>query len=391
MSVSLFDTSASKLIPLVIDSSRPNDDGSGTIFIMKSSDGILANVIFKPTLNSKFSFANINPENFEIILLDNPYFNAESDVFEVHESTVNNDKIGWIFPISYIDSDETDELSLKSTVDLYKASSFINLLKYEGAGMKFPAINSPQMDNVNYNISQFFGDNLIILAIHKETINKIKGFKMSDYMLSLFKLGYSKYGEKSVIYNSNKKLLTENLKKTKKITLSKSKFDISKNLFVETVFYNYLNYTDNSYLRFVFIYQVIELLMDFQKEMKFNEYLDKYKSGSIHGNDFREKLSEYSKERKVIGQVIASSLRKKTDYVDFLQLCNEYIIKNGGQIADDLSDSIYNLRNLLTHNFRRVAEKMEELDTVVVGLEFIIVEMLIDYNFSDTNTWCYEI
>jgi hypothetical protein len=356
-------------------------------FIFKHQDILTAEIEFKPTINGRFSIDKINPEDFLIHLYDNPYLNAESNVFPVYEHTKKDEKIGWIFPINYLDSDQYDNLSDSTNIDLYKFAAYSKLLTYKGAEIKQPLLQ----DSKRYNILDFYDENLIILILHKNTIDKVINFKIENYDISLAKIGYCRFNVSKAIFNSNKNALLYEAKKLKKLILKKSNFNIDENPFVKSVFYQYLNHTENCYLRFVFIYQIIELLMDQARDEVFIKNLNLYQSNILNKNDFRENIGESLKERNSIKQVFSNSIRNLNEHIDFIQKCNGFLIKNGSKEAETLSSAVYNLRNLLVHNFRFVAENLDELDELVTYLEFIIIEILMNYNFTVFNSLSYDI
>jgi hypothetical protein len=50
---------------------------------------------------------NRDPDRYECFLFENTYLTAENDVYELYENTLDG-RIGWIFPVTSLDSNEND-------------------------------------------------------------------------------------------------------------------------------------------------------------------------------------------------------------------------------------------------------------------------------------------
>lgn len=311
-------------------------------------------------------------ERFDIYLLESKYLDAENDVFEVKENTID-ERLGWIFPITILGSNENDFKDYRN-LNNYKYISYLKLLEldikldYSEAG-KF------------LNISDLFPD-LIICILSKEATNKIAGFNFNNYTLSLYQYLYLPYnGQKSAIDYYKKDTLVTEIRGRKSIKLIKSRFDISSNTFTDLLFYKHLIQIDNDVVRFVFLYQIIEHYIQLDFDIEFNKNLELYQKGQLMKNDFKEKINKASKEKESISRVFTDIVISTQIATDFIQECNEIFNVIGLENDEQhLPHRIYSMRNLITHNFREIANHNISLKRVTEIFEDIIVESLINYN-----------
>ena len=310
----------------------------------------------------------------EIYLLENPYLDAENDVFEVYENTIA-ERIGWIFPITILESNENDYQEYKNLND-YKYVAYEKLLQLEFK------ISLKENHNTLYRLSDYFS-NAIICILHKKTIGKIKDFKFSNYLLSLYKYGYlllRKTPKAESISDRNDFVNEMRSTNRSRINLTKSKFDITSNSFIKSLFMEHLLQSENSLIRFIFLYQIIEYCMSLEFDIQFESSLEEYKNGKLAKNDLREKITVLSRERELIRIIfeqtkIPSGL--KTDYKTAVDCLFREVGRD--QISNSFSDNIYNTRNLLTHNLRDLITQTDAIKEITGIFEQIIVEFLINY------------
>ncbi len=352
---------------IILDTIEFLQEEDSNYFRVSNFEGKGINIKYIPTRTSSW-----NKETFEIYLLENPYLNAENDVFQVYEDTILSERLGWIFPITILESNENDYVDFKNLND-YKYIAYQKLFELE----------KEYVLKTNWNefisLGEIFG-NIIICILCKDTITKIPDFKFENYILSLYKDEYLLLHDTpkaKAIYD--KSAFISEMRSRKRINLSKSKFDIMSNDFTKSLFKEHLLQSDSFIIRFIFLYQIIEHFIQLEFEKQFQTHLDDFQGGRISKNDLRENLNNSSKERVLISNIISRINISHTLKNEFITEC-DFLFYDIGQISKEtLHDKIYDIRNLLTHRLREVTSKLEALEKIVELFERIIVDLLSKY------------
>lgn len=318
-----------------------------------------------------------NPLDFDLFVLDNPYLGAENDVFEIYETSLE-ERIGWIYPITILVSNDND-FSESKNLNKYKFVSQYKLLNENETTIEINSVSDKIL------ITDIYDEASIICICNKHTTSKIPNFNINDYVLSLYKYGYS-FFQKS---HNRKKILDKadfidemRSQNRRRVYIKKSLFDISTNNYISSLFTKHLLKTDDFLVRFIFLYQIIEQLMEDEFGILFQGFLDDFTKRNITKNDFKESINNSSKERGLIKTVFDKTHienRLKNDFetcFSFLYTDLNYIVKGS------LPDKIYDFRNLLTHGYRNLMEKVDYVNVLVQIFEDIIICALMNYKAS---------
>ena len=339
-------------------------------FRVSNSENIGVNFLYVPITSSKW-----DKDKLEIHLFKNPYLNAENDVFQVYEATISEERLGWIFPITILESNEND----------FRDHSNLNQYKYI-AYQKLFELDYKIITGNNFNeflkLSDVFG-NIIICILCKETTNKIKDFKFENYLLSFYKYGYLiNLPEPKAIYNKTEFVAT--MRNNARVTLTKANFDITTNDFTKSLFIEHLLQSDNFLVRFILLYQIIEHFIDEFSESQFNEHIKNYQMKQMVKNDFREAINRSATERDLIVDLFNSIPIQKDLINEFITEVS-FLYSDIGKITkkNTFPDKMYNIRNLVTHNLRELTTKTESMKKITELFELIILDLLI--NFKTTN------
>jgi len=337
-------------------------------FKLLAENGDEMRVAYIPHLDSSWG-----KDDFDLFLFDNPYLNAENDVFEIYESSLH-ESIGWIFPITILVSNDNDFSEVRR-LNRYKFAAQSILLNLN----KTAAINY-YLDS-NALITDIYNDSSIICILNKQTTSKINDFNINDYILSFYKYGYSFLQENSVRKKVLEKedFIREMRQSRKRISIKKSLFDISLNSYIESLFKQYLLKTDDFLVRFIFLYQIIEQLMEDEFNILFQQYLTDFTNQNITKNDFKDYINTASKERELIKFVFNKTIIEANLKDDFESKFNFLYTELNFKIRNSLPDKIYDFRNLVTHSYRNVMDKIELINVLIQIFEEIIVCTLINY------------
>ena len=342
-------------------------------FRVKNLDNVGININYIPT-----SDCDWDKERFEIQIFENPYLNAENDVFEVYESSLD-ERIGWIFPITILESNENDFVDTKN-LNNYKFIAYKKLLEQNKT-----VIQKENFDEF-YKLSDIFKDSIICL-FNKNTTNKIPEFDFKNYILSFYDYGYLILDiiPKSKSFYDKTNFLNVMRNERKRIVLKKSNFNIYDNDFTKSLFFKeHLLQSDSYLVRFIFLYQIIEYFMSIEFDKQFELCLEDYKNKNLVKNDLKENIMTLSKERTLIRDVLNRiSLNQELKQL-FLQEC-KFLFEDIDFTPkkDSLPDKIYDLRNLVVHRLRELTSKQESLEKILEVFERLIIDILINYESED--------
>lgn len=337
-------------------------------FCVKNSDEIGINIRYIP-----IDISHWDKNQFDIYLFENSYLNAENDVFEVYENAIPNERLGWIFPITILESNENDFVDYKN-LNNYKFIAYQKLLELS-ISVKLKG-NSDEY----YKLSDLFGD-LIVCVICKETAKKIDNFAFINYTLSLYKYGYLFLGDtrRSKMIYDRTDFIREMRSVRARVKLILPNFDIYSNGYTKSLFVEHLLQSENYIIRFIFLYQIIEHFIQQEFDKSFQLHLTNYTEGKLSKNDLRERINNSSRERDLIRSVLELIEFPNELKGEFIQEC-EYLFNDLKlDSKDGFSDKIYDFRNLITHNYREVADKSEILKKITEIFERIIIDLLINY------------
>ncbi|HIC8923824.1 TPA: hypothetical protein ACW72V_001289 [Elizabethkingia anophelis] len=340
-------------------------------FRISNSENIGINIKYIPIVDS-----NWDEDKFELFIFENPYLTAENDVFEIYENTLSTERLGWIFPITILESNENDFKDYKN-LNNYKFIAYKKLLRYDH--------NIPEelINQEFIRLQEIYGD-IVICLLSKETLKKINDFKIEDYILSFYKNGY-------LLTNCKKNIkafykhpeFTSKIRQNSRIKIKKSKFPIDSNAFTKSLFIEHILQSENYLVRFILLYQIIEHFMEELSELHYNEHIEKYKNKQLGKNDFRELINKSATERDLINNIFESAKLHedlKKDFISEVDFLYQEI--NRTNKRNSFSDKIYNIRNLVTHSLRELTYNTESLKKITELFESIIIELLINYTLD---------
>lgn len=346
-------------------------DEKHSSFILKSRDQKnIFSIDYIPHIEKEFE-----EKEFKIFFFSNQYLNAENDVFEVHEKELEK-RIGWIFPIQVLESNEND-FSDNEFLNKYKYPVFNKLLK--GSNTKTPSFSGGN----NYRLTDFYDDDIIVFVISTETIPEEYGIDVLNYLPCFANHGYYPWNKDHHQYFPQRRILALKNRGLKKIKIQKSKFDISQNQFLEDLYRIHLKSINHFLLKFYFLYQVIEYLMEENFDTDFTSLVEEYKNSRLSKNDLKEKINSITRERGSISSLFEKAKVPDAILIDFKRDAKALLENYYSKPPENLGDLIYDTRNLVVHRYREIMKKKENIDLfdlVTHELEIIINELIISYS-----------
>ena len=321
-------------------------------------------------------FSEWDENRYELYVFENHYLNAEIDIFQIYESSLKNDRLGYIFPLGLLEANE-----INYNEDEYPHLKNYITIAYKKILQSDLSIQNSDFNKI-YNLSDLFKDYIVCL-LNKDSLAKIKtGFNIKDYILSFYGYGYLEYKNhlknKSIFDKSD--FVKEMRLNRKRITIKKSNYDINGNDFIRSLFRDHLLQSDSHIVRFILLYQVLEHFIEDEFNREFELQLDNYKKGSLSKNDLKENISKISRERDLIRTVINRISITNNIQIEFARECDFLFQELNLEFKKKtFTDNIYDLRNLITHRLRLLTSKNETLVKIIEIFERIIVEILINY------------
>lgn len=333
-----------------------------------NSNSIL--VEYKPILDEEYSHLN-----FELVLFENNYLNAENDVFQIFDKLAKT-RIGWIFPLSNLEGTENDFYN-NEHLNKYKYVAFQLLLLANGKSITLE-------DNSNeFSISDIYPNNPIILILSNDNTSKIPDYSIKNYIPSLSKYGYYKQNEfNNLLKFSQKNEFCLKYRGNVKLNLYKSQRDIDSDRFFNELFSKHLKSLEHHLIRFHILYQIIEYILTERFDVVFGNLIEEYNTGSIVKNDFIEKINELGKERSNIKKVVECLSKNKTDFniPNLERDCKDLLLSHKKKIRNSLGDLIYDIRNLVVHNYRDIEEEeFEIIENITHEMELLTINIIEKY------------
>lgn len=345
-------------------------DTKESLFVLKSSDELYQfSVEYKPKIDQSF-----DSKEFDIFFFSNQYLNAENDVFEIYEKELDK-RIGWVFPIQVLESNENDFCD-NSYFNKYKYSTFKKLL-----------FENPTKKNIYYeesifHLTDFYHDNIIVFVLSKETIGD-NVFSIFSYLPSFSNFGYYVWNEEHHQFFAEQQSIALKKRGQKRITIQRSSLDISRNQFLVDLYNKHLKSINHFLLKFYFLYQVIEYLMEENFDGDFGFLVDEYRNGKLSKNDLKERINSITKERKSISSLFEKVKIEDELRIDFIRDCKLLLDNFYSSPPNEIGSLLYDTRNLVVHRYREIMKEDKNiriLELITHQLELIINDLIISYN-----------
>ena len=391
----------------------------------EESDKLLFNLVqLETTIDYPLEIINNHFEDIEgydIHLFKNRFGNLERGIFQI---SIKQGSIAWMLPLSIYDnnifdfrSEISEALPSDNAQKLKTHNLFLNCVAYPAFHKLLLAELIPSKiaeQNQNYNLLDFYDDETNVLIISRTELRRLKiDFDLSLYLPSLYKYGY-------VLLDSEKDFYDIQVDKSSKNLLLKDKttFDTIKihsvadtlihEIYVIELFKNVLKMKLHPLVRFHFLYQVIELLInkigiehykrELQKKINVDSiisYLHNFNnliSGNFHSvNEIKGASGEISK--------IYDSLSKVPNEEDRIEMLFNHSIKNDtykkllycskkitNMDSGKLNENIYKVRNALVHSYHDLYNKDKTIDEKIqdINAEFetLIIDILVQYSYK---------
>jgi hypothetical protein len=337
------------------------------------------------TLDSEYK-----PEDYSLFILKSWVLDKENDIFQVFDKEFykepNRVRLGWIFPIQALLSNEHQYADNKHFLK-YAYVAFLKLLKNQEEYTTF----NPLFSNItnNYKLTDFYGEDIIILVLCNSSVQKIDNFQVDNYITSLYSYGYYLCQPIENLKEIDTRSDSEN-PTGKNLILQKNSSCLQKEDYVYRLFKDLLKNEEHHLVRFYLLYQVIELIIQIVFERKILEEIKKFNNNPDKNiRKLKEKIDNISTEKKRVSILINDDV--KINNPNLLISCNELIKlfnddddsneKDDISKKQDLGGALYKVRCLIVHQFRKVPDNIleEKLREINKEFENIVIKIILNY------------
>ena len=305
-----------------------------------------------------------NPSQYRYLFLHNEREDySENSIFQVY---VDKQRIGWIFPIQALLSDQHD----------YAGNKFFLRYAYVAVWLLLNNIKSENEQEISSEIflDDFYDNSLTLLVLDNENISRLEGtFGIENYTISLYQYGYSWSGRGN---------LDSQIEKPDKIIHLKSiAKELQQTKYIYTMFEKEIPKIQEAFARFHTYYQIVEILISIVFEDKFKIFVDRL-------NKSVESLFE---QREELGNMILEKQRVKWLFAEYVSIsqreknildeqCKKLLQENNKKVGAGMAENLYAVRCLLVHSMYTLNEYSHEiLEDINKAFLEVIMEMLLTF------------
>lgn len=345
-------------------------DNDNSLFHLKSEEDqndftVFCNIKLSATVNGTVRTVNTSfpSENYNVYRFTNPYLNAENDLFKIN---YDEKSIGFIIPNSALqDGVGKSEEDFDVFLQAYKFYCAKNIIE----NFDFDSLS----ENDTISFSDMIDSNSIYAIICNPIINE-DGFNFENCLPSLAIKGYYFFPENTipnVLYFANiqtddlESLIEVRYLKTrdyKSIHIQKSNLIIEQVPLLKLLYKKLLVENNNPLFRFLVLYQVIEFLLEEKVREGINLLCDKKQD--LNNYDFFQKMNDLNNTRSIINSLFNNvKFEGKSEITNALR---DFIIQTSPEYPkESTGDCLYDIRNLLFHDYKKIIEVDNGL---VIGL-----------------------
>ena len=305
-----------------------------------------------------------NPSQYRYLFLHNEREDySENSIFQVY---VDKQRIGWIFPIQALLSDQHD----------YAGNKFFLRYAYVAVWLLLNNIKSENEQEISSEIflDDFYDNSLTLLVLDNENISRLEGtFGIENYTISLYQYGYSWSGRGN---------LDSQIEKPDKIIHLKSiDKELQQTKYIYTMFEKEIPKIQEAFARFHTYYQIVEILISIVFEDKFKTFVDLLKNSKESLFEQRDKLGNMILEKQRVKWLFAEYVSIPQTEKNILdEQCKKLLQENSKKAGVGMAENLYAVRCLLVHSMYTLNEYSHEiLEDINKAFLEVIMEMLLTF------------
>jgi hypothetical protein len=291
------------------------------------------------------------------------------EISQIYDAQIN-ERIGWGFPVAALTTNEhsyaENEHFLRTAFGAYK-----ELLRK----VSFEEVKAKEEEQYLDKLLFLDPDTFIICFFRTFIDSKIQDFDIRNYFPSLYRFGIST--KKTKVMSP----FSEGY--SPKIKLGKICAALEQEQFIREIF-DGLIYESHPLVRFVVLYQVIELCLDRILLKELNQLIQGIKSKDIYVRDIRSKLEAFESEKKRINKLFNDYQPNRNDSIraELLNHCKAFLetIGHSPVREAEFADTFYLVRNTIFHNFRSINRGIGFLDQINDLFSHLVADLVMRYD-----------
>lgn len=309
-----------------------------------------------------------------VSFLYNPQ-HAEAEVRPVRLAETESRTVGWLCTLS----------ALTSTSHGYSTSSHFRKAAFMAVCVlllgEAPSRVVSVANDTTIRLEDLFDDAISLLILHEPSVSAVVSTDCSELLPSLFQFGFTPYSPRIVgVWRPGSTTANYYTNLQSNITLQKISRDAKCNGFARRVFQELLPVANDPVLRFFIFYQVIQALID-------EVFADRQAKNILAMvpvcdrpsllHPMIERLQDDTKEKRRLRLLFNEYSGAEAPLADLKAACDALISRLSGEESASCAEGVYEVRNILFHNFRSVnSALLPRLVRVVEELEWAVPELL---------------
>lgn len=299
-----------------------------------------------------------NPENFKVVILYNKREDcSENSIYQVY---VKEQRIGWIFPVQALLSKDHDFVKNRYFLKYAYVATCLLLDQIEDM--------DKEVWSGDFFLEDFCDSTDNLLIMDKENCRKIRDFDLDQYVVSLYKNGYSFTGQGNLYSEIN---LAD-----KNIRLKAQSKDLMKIPYIVELFKKQIPKEREEFAMFYTYYQIIEILISVIFEIRFKGILSDLSKDTDSLFDKRDELNAIAVEKNRIRWLFSNYVIINTDTKNALNVaCIELLDGCGRKTSENVAENLYQVRCLLVHKLYTLTDSGK---IILQKINSLFLDALID-------------
>lgn len=313
-------------------------------------------------------------KNFEIYPLISPGV-LESNIHQIYNGHLNK-RVGWLIPVISLESNQ------HSFADNEHFLKYAYIAIRDGIRCLGNDVFKKKCDVSAFQklrLSDLFHESTVFLVLSKETLTGGCEFDINRALPSLISSGYIP------LTLENPDVYGWNFSRKRRVSYLLASDDIVEHEVVVSLMLAFSLSRNDSLIRFFYLYQIIELLIErvakhqlgavVAKVVEAGDDLSRLKSAL---ESVGRELSEKERLNKLVGPFCGTEI----NFDRLTVACRTVLDDAGKECKSGLPGALYPVRNLVFHSFRTISASSREALEVVV-LEFLEVIPVLLANFRE--------
>lgn len=281
----------------------------------------------------------------------------------------NPQRVGWMLPISMLTTEDEETLA-KEHVNQYVFFAYCYLLGKEAVLNEL--LNGRELDEI---LTEAYSDGCLLIV---NNANMPAGVTLKKLELSLARNGYfaNATGYANPLISEEGNL---NLTPAGEILNADGTYI---DPYLEAFLRQY-SYSSNTFIRFLYLYQIEEVLMNTEMVYQLEDFLYLLKQNKPNYRKVENGLKETT-ESKRLKQIVENAHLHSTIINALDQKCNEFLNSDDDNPLVQ-PESIYQVRNHIVHRFRVASGDENAVKDICDHLELYLYDLLICYKLPKVN------